>query len=151
MSGVPATEAPLPRTTPQLRTALTLLRVGTASLFIAHAAVRVLTAGSLQQFGEFMTRTGVPAGVAVVWMITVFELVGGSLMLLGIGTRVLAAGFIGMLIVGIALIHRHFGWFVGEHGTGGSEYSVALMFALVVIAAADASGADRRVWPRRAA
>jgi putative oxidoreductase len=53
-------------------------------------------------------------------------------------------GFGVILLVGIALIHRHLGWFVGEHGTGGSEYSVSLLLALLVIAAADRSGADRR-------
>ena len=39
--------------------------------------------------------------------------------------------------VGIVLIHRHLGWFVGEHGTGGSEYSVALIVMLLVLATAD--------------
>lgn len=38
---------------------------------------------------------------------------------------------------GIVLIHRQLGWFVGAHGTGGSEYSVALMVMLLVVAAAD--------------
>ena len=32
----------------------------------------------------------------------------------------------------IWLIHRHNGWFVGEHGVGGSEYSVALLAMLLV-------------------
>jgi len=36
--------------------------------------------------------------------------------------------------------HRHLRWFVGENGTGGSEYSVALILALRVIAAADDAG-----------
>ena len=38
---------------------------------------------------------------------------------------------------GIVLIHRHFGWFVGEHGTGGSEYSVALIVLLLIVIADD--------------
>lgn len=54
--------------------------------------------------------------------------------------RWLATGFIGMLLVGIGLIHWRNGWFVGEHGTGGSEYSVVLIGSLVVIAAADRGG-----------
>ncbi len=45
--------------------------------------------------------------------------------------------------VGIVLIHRHLGWFVGEHGTGGSEYSVALIFMLLVLAAGDRPAADK--------
>jgi putative oxidoreductase len=35
------------------------------------------------------------------------------------------------------LIHRKFGWFVGEHGTGGSEYGAALIVMPIVVAAAD--------------
>jgi putative oxidoreductase len=38
---------------------------------------------------------------------------------------------------GIVIIHAQLGWFVGEHGTGGSEYSVCLLLCLLVIAAAD--------------
>jgi len=50
-------------------------------------------------------------------------------------TRLLAAGFIILLLVGIVLIHASLGWFVGEHGTGGCEYSFILIVALLVIAA----------------
>lgn len=40
-------------------------------------------------------------------------------------------------IGGIALIHSKLGWFVGEHGTGGSEFSVALLLLLYLIAIDD--------------
>ncbi len=123
--------------------ALILLRVGTAALFMAHAAVRLMTPASIPQFGLFLEKSGVPQGVAVVWLITGFELSAGLLMAFGYRTRYMAAGFAVILLGGIALIHRHLGWFVGEHGTGGSEYSVALLLSLLVIAAADVSGADR--------
>lgn len=126
-----------------LAMALTLLRIGTATLFMLHAVVRVFTPGSIPQFGSALTHYGLPQGVAVVWALTVFELGGGLLMILGVRTRIMASGFATILIVGIALIHRRLGWFVGEHGTGGSEYSVALLLALLVIAAADADRAVR--------
>ncbi len=133
-----------------LHLALIVLRVGTAALFMAHALVRVMKPGSIPQFGLFLEKSGVPQGIAVVWLITVFELGGGLLMALGFHSRYMAAGFGVILLGGIALIHRHLGWFVGEHGTGGSEYSVALLLALLVIASADISGADRRRSPPRA-
>ncbi len=126
-----------------LNSALVALRVGTAALFMLHALVRVLKPGALSQFGLFLEKSGVPQGVAVVWMITVFELGAGLLMAIGYRTRYVAMGFGVILVGGIVLIHRHLGWFVGEHGTGGSEYSVSLLLALLVIAAADRSGADR--------
>jgi putative oxidoreductase len=120
-----------------LHLAITLLRIGVAGLFIAHAAVRLLKTGSLAQFGAAMNAYGLPMGVAVVWALTVFELVAGALMLVGYRTKYLAAGFMTIMIGGIVIIHAKLGWFVGEHGSGGSEYSVALMLALLVLAAAD--------------
>jgi putative oxidoreductase len=125
-----------------LPTALAMLRICTAALFMAHAVVRVFTPGSIQQFGGYLGKTGIPYGTAVVYGITTFEVAGGLMMMLGIRTRYLAAGFAVILVGGIVLIHRHFGWFVGEHGTGGSEYSIALLVALLVIASADTSRAD---------
>jgi putative oxidoreductase len=120
-----------------LTTALVLLRVSIAILFMAHATVRIVN-GSIPQFGGAMERLGFAQGQAWVWAITVVELVGGTLMALGRQVRCAATALFTIAAVGIVLIHRHFGWFVGEHGVGGSEYSVALMVALLVIAAADA-------------
>jgi putative oxidoreductase len=119
-----------------LPTALWLLRVGTAGLFVAHAVVRIVL-HTIPQFGIFMERQGFVPGVAWVWAITVLELACGTAMILGRGVRWAALGLFAIAGGGIVLIHRHFGWFVGEHGTGGSEYSVALMLALLVLAAAD--------------
>lgn len=137
-----ATAAPVLRARfaalPSLATAIVALRIGTAGLFMAHAVVRIITPFSIVQFGGFMTNQHIPQGVAVVWMITAYEILAGALLILGYRVRVLAAGFAVILITGIVMIHRHLGWFVGEHGTGGSEYSVALLLALLVIAAADA-------------
>lgn len=114
-------------------TSLVVLRVVTALLFIAHAAVR-LSRGTIPQFGAFLETKGLPIGAAWVWAITTFEIVGGIALAVGLGVRGLAAGFCAMLVMGIVLVHAQFGWFVGEHGTGGSEYSVALLAALVAIA-----------------
>jgi putative oxidoreductase len=138
-SGAPPIPVPL-------RRALLALRVGTALLFMAHAIVRALTPGAVASFGRFLESQRVPYGVVVVWLITAFELLGGVLLTLGIRTRLMCAGFAVILLVGIALIHRRLGWFVGEHGTGGSEYSVALLLALLVIAAA-ASPHDESALP----
>ena len=50
---------------------------------------------------------------------------------------VVIALLLAIAIGGIVLIHWRFGWFVGEHGTGGSEYSIALIVMLLVVAAGD--------------
>lgn len=117
-----------------LKQSLLILRIAVAVIFLAHAIVRICN-GSIPQFGEFMESKGLPYGMAWVWAITAYEIAGGILLLLGIYTRWLSAGFIILLLVGIVLIHASLGWFVGEHGTGGCEYSVILIVALLVIAA----------------
>jgi putative oxidoreductase len=124
-----------------LRQALWVLRIVTPLLFMAHAAVRIVN-GTIPQFGAFMESVGFPNGVLVVWGITITELVAGALMIAGYGVRWMAAPLFAIAAGGVFLIHRHLGWFVGEHGTGGSEYSVALMVMLIVIAAADDGAAN---------
>lgn len=119
-----------------LRQALTVARIVTAVLFMAHAVVRIVN-GSIPQFGKFMSSVGFPQGEAVVWAITVVEIVAGTMLILNRYVRIAATALFAIAATGIVLIHRHIGWFVGEHGTGGSEYSVALIILLIVIAAAD--------------
>lgn len=123
-----------------LRHTLLLLRLSLAGIFLAHALVRIFN-GTIPRFGGFLENKGLPAGVALVWAITVFEIAGGALLAAGKLVCWMCAGFILLLLTGIVLIHAERGWFVGEHGSGGCEYSVILMVALLVTAAADTSPA----------
>ena len=125
--------------------ALRLLRIVTALLFMAHASMRFVN-DTIPQFGVFMESQGFPNGEAWVFAITVYELGAGSLLIVNRGVRWAASGLALIVAVGIWLIHRHNGWFVGEHGVGGSEYSVALLAMLLAIAAHDAD--TRREQPR---
>ena len=119
-----------------LSQALVIARIATAIFFMAHAIVRIMN-GSIPQFGEFMEAKGFPNGVLVVWAITIIEIVAGTMLILNKCIRPSAFLLFAIDFVGIILIHRHNGWFVGEHGTGGSEYSVALIVLLLIIVAAD--------------
>ena len=115
-----------------------VLRIVTAMLFMAHASMRFVN-GTLPQFGAFMEARGFPHGELWVLAITGYELGAGTLLILDRGVRWAATGLAIIVSAGIWLIHRHHGWFVGEHGTGGSEYSVALLAMLLVVAAHDAA------------
>lgn len=42
----------------------------------------------------------------------------------------------GLKLLGITIIHAANGWFVGEHATGGMEYSILLVATLFALAAA---------------
>jgi putative oxidoreductase len=120
-----------------LDAALTILRVAVAIFFMAHALVRILN-GSIPQFGAFLESRGWPFGVVLVGCVTVVELVAGTAMALDRQARWMALSLFVIAFMGIVIIHARLGWFVGEHGTGGMEYSLSLMVSLVVIAAADA-------------
>lgn len=111
-----------------------LLRIGVAAVFIAHAVVRVSN-GTIPQFADFLAAKSFPLSYLTVWLITIFEIAGGTLLALGYFTRILCAGFIFLLVIGIVLIHADLGWFNGEHGTGGMEYSFTLILALIAVAA----------------
>jgi putative oxidoreductase len=124
------------------RHSLVIIRLVLATLFMAHAIVRILN-GSIPQFGGFMESKGFPNGVAVVWCITVFEILAGLALIINYKVRYFAAGLFVMVFAGILLIHMSLGWFVGEHGTGGSEYSVALMAMLLVVATADSKAVQK--------
>jgi len=115
---------------------LVLLRVSTAFIFLAHAIVRLFN-GTIPRFGGYLDGKGLFIGTPLVWAITIFEIMGGLLLALGYYSKWLSAAFIVILVVGILLIHASAGWFVGEHGSGGSEYSFILIIALIVIAATD--------------
>ena len=118
--------------TPLLPKALLLLRIGLPGFFMAHAAVRVGT-GSISQFAAFLGNLGFPMPLQIVWLITIYELSAGILIALGIWVRWLVPGLMCIATGGIVLIHRHNGWFVGEHGTGGMEYSVCLLLGLLIL------------------
>jgi putative oxidoreductase len=124
--------------------AMRLLRYVTALLFMAHASMRFVY-GSIPQFAWAMEHVhGFSHGERWVLAITAYELGAGTLLLLNRGVRWAASGLAVIVSVGIYLIHRHLGWFVGEHGTGGSEYSVALLAMLLVLAAWDAEQSRQR-------
>lgn len=121
-----------------LPAAFVAARVLTAVFFMAHAAVRIIN-GTIPQFALFWQNFGfsVGAGTAIVWAITVAELACGTLLILGRQVRCATVPLAAIAAGGIVLIHARLGWFVGEHGTGGSEYSVALLVLLLLIAAND--------------
>jgi putative oxidoreductase len=116
--------------------AFVLARIMTALFFMAHAAMRIVN-GTIPQFGKFMGSVGFPAPEVVVWAITLAELVCGTLLILDRHVRLATVPLAAIAAGGIVLIHARLGWFVGEHGTGGMEYSVALLVLLLLVAAQD--------------
>ncbi|MEO8011911.1 MAG: DoxX family protein [Dokdonella sp.] len=126
---------------PTPQQSLLILRGTVALIFMAHALVRLVN-GSVPQFASSLEARGFPWGTALVMSISAYEIIGGSLLALGIRVKVVCSGLAFIVLMGIVIIHRHLGWFVGEHGTGGMEFSWLLVAALLVVAATDSG--DRR-------
>jgi putative oxidoreductase len=119
-----------------LQRSVVLLRISVALVFFLHAAVRVVH-NTVPEFTQFMAGKHWPFPNVTVWVLSGYELIGSVLLALGYCVKWLSTGFILILVVGIILIHLSLGWFVGEHGTGGVEYSFILIVALVVVMAGD--------------
>ncbi|WP_083940679.1 DoxX family protein [Rudanella lutea] len=112
---------------------LTILRVGLGLMMMAHGAAR-LYVGSVGAFGGFLNSKGLLIGPALAWAITLNDLVGGALLTLGYFRRGLSAGFILVMLGGIALVHWPNGWFVVGHQQGGIEYNVLLILCFLLVA-----------------
>lgn len=119
-----------------LPAALVLLRATTALLFLAHAVVR-LANGSVAAFADFLAARGFPCPTTLVLLISCYEIGAGLCLACGCAVRWVAPGLVFIVATGIVLIHANNGWFVGEHGVGGMEYSFSLIAALLLLIAAD--------------
>ena len=117
-----------------LRQSLIVFRVVVALLLMAHGAMR-LSAGTVNDFGDFLNSKGFMIGNVIAWFLTIFEMAGGLLMAAGYFVKWIAAVFMTEIVMGIILVHAKNGWFVVGHQSGGAEYSVLIIFSLIVIAA----------------
>jgi putative oxidoreductase len=117
-----------------LSQSLIALRAAAGLMLAAHGAIR-LSAGTVNGFGEFLNSKGFMIGPAIAWFLTIFEMAGGWVMTTGYLVKWIAAVFIIEIAMGIILVHANNGWFVVGHQSGGAEYSVLILFSLLVIAA----------------
>lgn len=114
--------------------AFVIFRIAVSGLLMAHGIMR-MTAGTVNGFGEFLNSKGFIIGTAIAWFLTLFEIAGGLLMASGYFAKWIAAVFIIEHCFGIILVHAPNGWFVVGHQSGGVEFSVLLIFSLLLIAA----------------
>ena len=126
------------------RSGVTVLRCAVASVFIVHGVTRTVL-GTVDDFGAFLSGSGLPAGAAIAWVLTVVEIVGGVLLALGLVVRPLALWFGAELAAGIVDGARESGWFVVGAGRNGAEYSALIIACLVVVALTDS--ASYKAWP----
>lgn len=75
-------------------------------------------------FGQFLEQLGLPAGVALGWLVTLLELVGGAMLVIGLLSRLIALLMTVELIVAIALVS----WSSGLIATEGVGYERDLAY-----------------------
>lgn len=111
--------------------ALTLLRVATGAVFVAHGAQKVLGlfgGPGLEGFAQWGATLGIPSSLA--YAAAFCELIGGLLLLSGIGAS-LGAILTGCVMLGaIWFVHLDKGFFIQN---GGFEYPLILLVNLLVI------------------
>jgi putative oxidoreductase len=117
---------------------LIIFRIVVSLMLVAHGIMR-LSAGTVNGFGGFLNSKGFMIGIAIAWFFTIFEIVGGLLMAAGYFVKWIAAVFMVEIFMGIILVHAQHGWFVVGHSLNGVEFSVLLIFSLLLIAGSNRS------------
>lgn len=111
---------------------LIVLRIMISICMLAHGSQR-LYFNTVNGFGDFLNAKGFLIGVPLAWGITLFELIGGLLLLINYFTQWISLLWALQLLVGIILVHAQNGWFVVGPSGGGVEYSLLLIVSLLVL------------------
>jgi putative oxidoreductase len=109
---------------------LLVLRLAFGAIFIAHGAQKVFVFGFVGVGGSF-AEMGVPMAEIVGPIVGLLELVGGILLVLGLGTRIVGLLLAINMIVATILVHLPAGIFASE---GGYELTLALAAAALALA-----------------
>src|SRR4029079_1146103 len=105
-----------------------LLRIALGILFLAHGLLKLLVfkpAGTAAYFRSL----GLPAIVGYLTMAV--EIGGGTLLILGIATSLVAIGLVSVILGTIVVVHGARGWMFSNEG-GGWEYPAFWALTLVV-------------------
>lgn len=110
---------------------LLILRVALGITFIFHGWMKLNPNGPVKGpagFGGFLKQMGVPLPGLFAWVVALLETVGAVLLIAGLGTRILALGFVIDMIAAIILVKRRMQK-VGfmDPQKGGWEFEFALM------------------------
>lgn len=108
---------------------LLVLRLVLAVVMIAHGSQKIFTFtldGTASSFADM----GVPAASVAGPALAVFELVGGILLLLGLGTRLVAALNAAAMVGALVIVHLDAGFFAAD---GGYELVLVLIAASVAL------------------
>lgn len=105
-----------------------ILRLALGIMFVAHGMLK-LTVYTLPGTAQFFAQVGFSSWMA--YPVTIFEIVGGVLLIAGVYSRYVAA--VGLpVLLGAVMVHWGNGW-VFSAANGGWEYPVFLAIVSMVI------------------
>lgn len=112
-----------------------VLRIMAGAVFVAYGWQKLTVMGASTFGSDMLGGLGLPAPVALGYVVTWLELVGGVLLIVGLLSRVLAVVFALELLAAIALVKVDLG-FIAPAGAPlpGSSFDLAVIAALVGVA-----------------
>ncbi|MFZ6747899.1 DoxX family protein [Undibacterium sp. Ren11W] len=114
------------------KNALVFLRVLIACLIAVHGWHRLLYSDPAD-LGGAITDFGFPAGLALGWLISLFEALGAPLFAFGYLVFPLGVFYSFVYVMAIVFYHAPHGWFSSGSGADGCEYAVLLVGALLSV------------------
>ena len=109
-----------------------VLRLVLATIIAAHGWARWAN-GAVTPFGNWLDGLGLPLGMAIAWGITLFEIAGSAVLVVGRFVLPLTLVYAFIYATGIVLVHSKAGWFVVGLGRNGMEFSVLLIACLLCV------------------
>ncbi|HEU4325954.1 MAG TPA: DoxX family protein [Roseiflexaceae bacterium] len=108
---------------------ITVLRIVVGIVFAAHGWQKL--GGGVEGTAGFFGSLGIPLPQVAAVVVIALELLGGIALILGLGTRYVAALLAFNMLVAMLLVHLSNGFFAGD---GGVEFVLTLMAACVTLA-----------------
>jgi putative oxidoreductase len=122
----------LPPLHPMSRLAGLVLRLGVGIIFIAHGWPKLQ--GGPANFAGFLTQLNVPLPEVTAWAVTLLELGGGVLLIVGLFTRVVALLFVIEMFFTTTLVKLDVGLVAPQAAGAGAEIDIAQGVGALAIA-----------------
>jgi putative oxidoreductase len=113
--------------------ALLAFRCAVGAVMLAHGINHIFGGGKIAGTARWFESLGMKPGKLHAWVASITEVVGGTMLVLGVLTPLAAAAVIGVMLVAWITNHRGNGFFIFRPGEGW-EYVMTLTFAGLALA-----------------